>query len=120
MRRVVLAAGIGWAVCLLAATAPAQAGPGHAPRSLTDHRLEWPSTDKLLRTLRLEDGTTRVVVAGVSLLGLTAGLVGTFLLLRKRSLTADALSHATLPGVACGFLLAVALVAVISAWGACD
>jgi manganese/zinc/iron transport system permease protein len=41
-------------------------------------------------------------------LGAAAGIVGTFLLLRKRALTADALSHATLPGIAVAFMVAVA------------
>ena len=38
-------------------------------------------------------------------LGAAAGLVGTFLLLRKRALMGDVLSHATLPGVAVAFLV---------------
>jgi manganese/zinc/iron transport system permease protein len=42
-------------------------------------------------------------------LGAAAGLLGTFLLLRKRALTADALSHATLPGIAISFMVMVAL-----------
>jgi len=41
-------------------------------------------------------------------LGAAAGVVGTFLLLRKRALTADALSHATLPGIAIAFMVLVA------------
>lgn len=52
---------------------------------------------------------TAVVLRGVTILGLASGVVGTLLLLRKRSLTADALSHAALPGVALGFLLALAM-----------
>jgi manganese/zinc/iron transport system permease protein len=40
-------------------------------------------------------------------LGAAAGVVGTFLLLRKRALTADALSHATLPGIAISFMVVV-------------
>ena len=56
----------------------------------------------------LEDYNTRVVVLGVMALGAAAGLIGTFLLLRKRALTADALSHATLPGIAIAFMAMVA------------
>jgi len=48
---------------------------------------------------------TLVVIAGASLLGALAGLVGSFAVLRKRSLTGDALSHAALPGVCCAYLL---------------
>ncbi len=47
-----------------------------------------------------------IVMIGSGLLGLAAGLVGAFALLRKRSLSADALSHATLPGLAGAFLIA--------------
>ncbi len=46
-----------------------------------------------------------VVAAGAAVLGLVAGVVGVFAVLRSRSLVADALSHATLPGVAVAFLL---------------
>jgi manganese/zinc/iron transport system permease protein len=52
---------------------------------------------------------TSVVLLGVSLLGIAAGLVGTFAMLRKRALMSDTLSHASLPGIAIAFLLAVAL-----------
>lgn len=50
---------------------------------------------------------TAVVLRGVTLLGAACGIVGTFLLLRKRSLVADAISHAALPGVCLGFLTAI-------------
>lgn len=61
------------------------------------------------RVVLLQDYNTRVVVAGVTFLGLAAGAVGTFVLLRKRALLGDAVSHATLPGIALAFLLASAL-----------
>jgi len=48
---------------------------------------------------------TRVVLTGVSLLGIASGVIGVFMLLRRRSLMADATSHATLPGIALAFLL---------------
>ncbi|WP_425044457.1 metal ABC transporter permease [Primorskyibacter sp. S87] len=50
-----------------------------------------------------------LVAAGATLLGISAGVAGTFLFLRKRALVSDAISHATLPGVCCAFLLMVAL-----------
>ncbi len=67
------------------------------------------SLPDLLRVLALQDYNTRVVIVGVSLLGLAAGIVGSFLLLRKRSLLGDALSHATLPGIAIAFLVMEAI-----------
>jgi manganese/zinc/iron transport system permease protein len=48
---------------------------------------------------------TQLVIAAATLLGIAAGVVGTFLLLRKRSLMGDALSHACLPGIGLAFLL---------------
>jgi manganese/zinc/iron transport system permease protein len=47
-----------------------------------------------------------IVLTGASLLGLTAGVVGCFAVLRRRSLLGDALGHATLPGLCLGYLLA--------------
>ena len=64
--------------------------------------------EKIWRVLLLEEYNTRIVILGVMALGIAAGLVGTFLLLRKRALTADALSHATLPGISIAFMVMVA------------
>lgn len=49
-----------------------------------------------------------LVTLGATLLGLAAGVAGTFLFLRKRALVSDAISHATLPGIALAFLIMVA------------
>lgn len=61
--------------------------------------------ESILDVLTLQQYQTRVVVIGASLLGAAAGLVGSFLLLRRRALLADTLSHATLPGVAGAFII---------------
>lgn len=67
-------------------------------------------TWELLReTLFLERHNTRLVVLGVAFLGATAGLIGSFLLLRKQSLLGDALSHATLPGIGIAFAVMTTL-----------
>lgn len=52
---------------------------------------------------------TTIVLLSTAMLGLSAGLVGCFLVLRKESLVSDAVSHATLPGIGIGFLLAYSL-----------
>ncbi|HMM48913.1 MAG TPA: metal ABC transporter permease, partial [Miltoncostaeaceae bacterium] len=49
--------------------------------------------------------TDAVVTLGALLLGVTAGVLGTFAVLTRRSLVGDALAHATLPGVAIAFLI---------------
>ncbi len=65
-----------------------------------------PSTaEKLWHALSLRDYNTRVVVLGVTCLGMAAGVIGSFAYLRKRAMLGDALSHATLPGIAFVFIL---------------
>ena len=48
---------------------------------------------------------TLVVLAGTTLMGIAAGITGTFLLLRRRALAGDVIGHAALPGVAIAFLV---------------
>lgn len=63
----------------------------------------------LTRVLFLEDYNTRIVMLGTVLLGIAAGLIGIFMLLRRRALMGDALSHATLPGITLAFMLATVI-----------
>jgi manganese/zinc/iron transport system permease protein len=95
---------------LVLAAQSAAAGTPQQHSSITDHSVSWPTWAQLSDVLALRDYNTRVVVIGVSLLGAASGLIGSFLLLRKRALLADALSHATLPGIGIAFLL-------MAAWG---
>jgi manganese/zinc/iron transport system permease protein len=48
---------------------------------------------------------TQVVLAGTSLMGVCAGLVGSFAVLRRRALIGDTLAHAALPGLCLAFLV---------------
>ncbi len=82
--------------------------PGLLP-SIADRSSEWPTWTQWQRVLLLEDYNTRVVVLGTMLLGLAAGLIGSFALLRKRALMGDALSHATLPGIGFAFIVGTLL-----------
>ncbi len=50
-----------------------------------------------------------LVMFGAGVLGVAAGVTGTFMFLRKRALLSDAISHATLPGLCGGFMVMVAL-----------
>ena len=68
-----------------------------------------PELSDIWNVLILRDYNTRLVVICTMLLGCACGLMGGFLLLRKRSLMGDTLSHATLPGVGLSFMLALAL-----------
>src|SRR5690606_11402456 len=65
--------------------------------------------DAFLAALFLQAGyNTTIVTIGAGLLGASAGAIGTFVLLRKRSLVSDAISHATLPGLALAFIVMAA------------
>lgn len=96
-----MAAEPGWQYAAVPMPWMAQAG------SITDRSIEWPTWSQWRRVLTLRDYNTRVVVIGTMLLGLAAGVIGSFTLLRKRALMGDALSHATLPGIAVAFMVAV-------------
>lgn len=51
------------------------------------------------------DYTLQTILIGTTILGITSGLLGVFILLRRQSLLSDAISHAALPGIALLFLL---------------
>ena len=61
------------------------------------------------RVVTLADYNTRIVVLGVAVLGVAAGVVGSFTLLRKRALLGDALAHAAWPGITAAFLIGAVL-----------
>ena len=56
--------------------------------------------------LLLTDFTIRNVALGAMLLGISSGVLGSFAVLRKQSLLGDMLSHAALPGIVLGFMIA--------------
>ena len=47
---------------------------------------------------------TRIVLLGTLLLGMCSGIVGAFMLLRKKALVGDVASHAALPGIGIAYL----------------
>ena len=66
--------------------------------------------DGFLAALFLRAGyNTALVTVGAAILGASAGAIGSFVLLRKRSLVSDAISHSTLPGLALAFIVMAAL-----------
>ena len=67
----------------------------------------WPTVQDVVDAMLFRAGyNTAIVVLGTTLLGVAAGIVGVFGLLRKRALMADALAHATLPGIGLVFVIA--------------
>ena len=64
----------------------------------------------LLQALTFQLGyNATLVTVGAILLGIAAGVTGTFLFLRKRALVSDAIAHATLPGVGLAFIAMTAM-----------
>ncbi len=53
----------------------------------------------------LRDSNTRTVLVGASLLGVSCGAVGAIAMFRKRALLGDAIAHASLPGVALAYMV---------------
>ncbi|RYD80691.1 MAG: ABC transporter [Verrucomicrobiaceae bacterium] len=66
--------------------------------------IETDAGQQAYRFLSLTDESVRYALLGSILLGVSCGLLGSFLVVRKMALVGDALSHAVLPGVALGFL----------------
>ena len=83
--------------------------PVIAANSLNNRSLTWPTWSQWRRVLFLSDYNTQIVILGTMMLGMAAGTVGSFTLLRRRALMGDALSHATLPGVGLAFIIATRL-----------
>ncbi len=105
-----------WLIVAMGATSEVAAQPPLAIASVEGATLgnsqHLPSSPRepsfssqLLRVVLLRDYNTRVVLLGTTLLGVVGGVVGTFMLLRKRALVGDVISHASLPGIAAAFLL---------------
>jgi manganese/zinc/iron transport system permease protein len=60
--------------------------------------------EQAVRFFTFQDPAVRYASLGSMLLGITCGLLGSFIVVRKMALVGDALSHAVLPGVGIGFL----------------
>lgn len=88
--------------CLLAILVIASVAPAGAVRiaEISDSSLG----EQAVRFFTFQDPTVRYALAGSILLGITCGLLGSFIVVRRMALVGDALSHAVLPGVALGFL----------------
>lgn len=55
--------------------------------------------------LLINDYTVRTISMGTAIMGIICGILGTFAVLRRQSLLGDAISHASLPGIAIAFIL---------------
>ena len=76
--------------------------------SITDVSFALPSLNEIFAVLFLQAGfNSTLVIVGTTFLGIAAGVVGSFALLRKRALMGDALAHSTLPGLAFAYMVSI-------------
>ncbi|GAB3661208.1 metal ABC transporter permease [Echinicola sediminis] len=61
--------------------------------------------EELIYFFSFQDPNVNMVVIGISLLSISAAMVGTFTFLDKKALVGDAISHAVLPGICLAFML---------------
>lgn len=64
------------------------------------------------------DYTLRNVALGSGILGVASGALGSFAVLRRQSLVGDAISHASLPGIALAFMLSGSKSSIVLMLGA--
>src|SRR3989338_5188667 len=64
------------------------------------------------------DYTLRTVILGSAIVGIVAGSLGCFAVLKRQSLLGDAISHAALPGIALAFLLTLSKNPIVLLLGA--
>ena len=64
--------------------------------------LEW--FVQAERFLRMDDPSIQRVIVGCLIMGVSCGLIGSYVVTRRLSLFGDTLSHAILPGIAVGFI----------------
>lgn len=60
--------------------------------------------EQAARFFTFQDASVRYSLIGAILIGVSTGLLGSFIVVRRMAMAGDALSHAVLPGVALGFL----------------
>jgi len=66
----------------------------------------------------VNDYTLRTVALGAAVLGIVAGALGCFAVLRRQSLVGDAMSHAALPGIAIAYMLTGSKASIVLLAGA--
>ena len=104
---------LGWlAVVVLLAFVPESAWAA----KIGDVAEETSLGQQAARVFSFRDPSVRYAVIGSVLLGISCGLLGCFIVVRKMALVGDTLSHAVLPGVALGFLFSGVSVSGLFDW----
>ena len=60
--------------------------------------------EQMLRFFSMRDPLLRTAVIGCILMGISSGLLGGFIVVRRLALVGDTISHAVLPGIMLGYL----------------
>ena len=76
--------------------------------NLMAKQIEWNEAEsfweRTSRFWQMQDQSVQIVVLGSMLIGISCGLIGSYVVTRRLSLFGDTLSHAVLPGIAIGFI----------------
>ncbi len=76
--------------------------------NLKAKQIEWNEAESVFerasRFWQMQDQSVQIVVLGSILIGISCGLIGSYVVTRRLSLFGDTLSHAVLPGIAIGFI----------------
>ncbi len=76
--------------------------------NLKAKQIEWNEAEsfweRTSRFWQMQDQSVQIVVLGSILIGISCGLIGSYVVTRRLSLFGDTLSHAVLPGIAIGFI----------------
>ena len=86
------------------------------PAKIGDVAEETSLGQQAIRFFSFRDPSVRYAVIGSVMLGISCGLLGCFIVVRKMALVGDTLSHAVLPGVALGFLFSGVSVSGLLDW----
>lgn len=80
------------------------AGVGEAQAARISHVTDTSVGEQMVRFFSMRDPLVRTAVIGCILMGISSGLLGGFIVVRRLALVGDTISHAVLPGIMMGYL----------------
>lgn len=94
----------GLSIVLLIAGLSMFAGVGEAHAARISHVTDTSIGEQVVRFFSMRDPLLRTAVIGCILMGISSGLLGGFMVVRRLALIGDTISHAVLPGIMMGYL----------------
>jgi len=79
-------------------------GVGEVQAARISHVTDTSIGEQMVRFFSMRDPLLRTAVVGCILMGISSGLLGGFIVVRRLALVGDTISHAVLPGIMMGYL----------------